>query len=341
MSRRPSPSRNSAASWTPANGGLAGVHFILSSHVQSAALSGGHRDTGAPVAVLHEDSPPEWSVYALIVIIPGVQTEMGTPSDHHRTETATEVEEKPGGLTATAFLNVAGHELRGPVTALKGQLQLMQRRIRREGSRERDDESLTKMLYQIERMQQLVAVYLDAAYSARGVLSLLRQSGNLVPMVERVVNLYAVASAKHPMTVAAAEPMLIGKFDTGRIDLVMRELLGNAVRYADEGPIDVRVWRDGDMAHVEVEDAGPMIAPDHAERIFESYVTDSKAQNTGLGLGLYISREVVRLHGGEMGWRCGDRGNVFWFTLPLDEEAKLGPVGGVSGASSLGQELFH
>src|SRR5487761_2729083 len=85
-------------------------------------------------------------------------------------------------LTATAFLNVAGHELRAPVTALKGQLQLMQRRIRKEGGRARDDEALTKMLYQI--------------YSMRGQLSLMRQRANLVPMIEHIIALYAVGSGK-------------------------------------------------------------------------------------------------------------------------------------------------
>lgn len=225
-------------------------------------------------------------------------------------------------LTATAFLNVAGHELRAPVTALKGQLQLMQRRIRKEGGRERDDEALTKMLYQIERMQQLVAVYLDAAYSARGTLSLMRQRADLVPMVERIVTLYAVGSARHPLRLDGVESPLMGEFDSGRVDMVIRELLGNAFRYAGEGEIVVRIRRDGAMARVEVEDAGPLIAHDLAKRVFEPYVTSHTAQNTGLGLGLAISYTVVRLHGGEMGLRRGDRGNAFWFTLPLENAAE-------------------
>lgn len=222
-------------------------------------------------------------------------------------------------LTATAFLNVAGHELRAPVTALKGQLQLMQRRIRREGGRERDNESLTKMLYQIERMQQLVTIYLDAAYHARGQLGLMRQQTDLVPVIERIVTLYSIASAKHPLRFEATDTEMIGQFDTSRVDLVMRELLGNAFRFAGAGEVVVRVRRDGAMAHIEVEDSGPVIEPERAASIFERYVTDTKAQNTGLGLGLYIAREVVRLHGGEMGLRRGDLGNAFWFTLPLDE----------------------
>ncbi len=221
-------------------------------------------------------------------------------------------------LTATTFLNVAGHELRAPVTALKGQLQLMQRRIRKEGGRERDDEALTKMLYQIERMQQLVAVYLDAAYSVRGELSLMRQRANLVPMIERIVALYAVGSGKHPLRLETTETALVGQFDSGRVDLALRELLGNAFRYAQEGEIVVRLRRVGDMASVEVEDAGPLIAAELAERIFEPYVTAHMIQNTGLGLGLAIARAVVRLHGGEMGLRKGDHGNTFWFTLPLE-----------------------
>jgi len=221
-------------------------------------------------------------------------------------------------LTATAFLNVAGHELRAPVTALKGQLQLMQRRIRKEGGRERDDEALTKMLFQIERMQQLVAVYLDAAYNARGMLSLMRQRADLLPVIERIVTLYSVGSAKHPLRLDAHETSLVGEFDSGRVDMAMRELLGNAFRYAGEGEIVVRVRREDAMGLVEVEDAGPPIAHDLAAHIFEPYVTSRTAQNTGLGLGLYIAREVARLHGGEMGLRSGDRGNIFWFTLPLE-----------------------
>jgi signal transduction histidine kinase len=224
-------------------------------------------------------------------------------------------------LTTTGFLNVAGHELRAPVTALKGQLQLMQRRIRKEGGRARDDQALIKMLYQIERMQQLVAVYLDASYQERGELSLIRQPNNLVTVIERIVNLYAIASAKHPLRLETTETTLSGEFDGGRVDLVMRELLGNALKFAHEGAIVVRLRRDGDMAYIEVEDAGPTIPDERAEAIFEPYVTDAVLQNTGLGLGLFVAREAVRLHGGEMGLRQGERGNIFWFTLPLDDEA--------------------
>jgi signal transduction histidine kinase len=222
-------------------------------------------------------------------------------------------------LTTSGFLNVAGHELRAPVTALKGQLQLMQRRIRKEGGRARDDEALTKMLYQIERMQQLVAVYLDASYQERGELSLMRQPNNLVALVERTVNLYAVASAKHPLRLETTETTLNGAFDGGRIDLVMRELLGNAMKYTGAGEIVVRLRREGALASVEVEDAGPAISSERADAIFEPYVTDADLQNTGLGLGLSVARAEVRLHGGEMGLRQGERGNIFWFTLPLDD----------------------
>ncbi|HZC06763.1 MAG TPA: HAMP domain-containing sensor histidine kinase [Ktedonobacterales bacterium] len=236
----------------------------------------------------------------------------------HRSVSQKVDEERATSLTTTGFLNVAGHELRAPVTALKGQLQLMQRRIRKEGGRERDDEALTKMLYQIERMQQLVAVYLDASYQERGELTLMRQPHNLIALIERIITLYGVANAKHPVRLETTEGMLVGEFDGGRVDLVMRELLGNAMKYAAEGEIVVRVSREGNMAYVEVEDAGPVISAERATTIFEPYVTDPTLQNTGLGLGLYIARSVVRLHGGEMGLRRGDRGNVFWFTLPLD-----------------------
>lgn len=240
---------------------------------------------------------------------------MGTPQEPGQAQANPQ---QPSALATTDFLNIAGHELRAPVTALKGQLQLMQRRIKREGGRERDDEALAKMLYQVERMQQLVAVYLDAAYSEGGILSLMRQRADLVPLLERIVALYAVGSARHPLRLEASKAPLIGEFDSGRIDMTLRELIGNAFRYANEGEVVVRARREGPMALVEVEDAGPLISAELAERIFTPYVRGQATQNTGLGLGLAIAREVIRLHGGEMSLRKGDRGNTFWFTLPLE-----------------------
>ncbi len=228
-------------------------------------------------------------------------------------------DETPEGLSTLGFLNLAGHELRAPVTALKGQIQLMQRRLRREGGRERDEESLARMLYQAERMQQFVAVYLDTAYNGRGELSLLRQPRDLIPLVERIVTLYGIASSDHPMRLETAEMSLEGQFDPSRIELVVRELLGNALKYTTPGEVVVRVARVGAQAWVEVEDAGPAIPQAYVETIFTPYVTIPEMHNSGLGLGLAIAREVTRLHGGEMGLRRGKRGNLFWFTLPLSE----------------------
>jgi signal transduction histidine kinase len=147
----------------------------------------------------------------------------------------------------------------------------------------------------------------------------MRQPNNLVALVERTVNLYAVASAKHPLRLETTETTLNGAFDSGRIDLVIRELLGNALKYAGAGEIVVRLRREGALASVEVEDAGPAIPSERADAIFEPYMTDADLQNTGLGLGLSVARAAVRLHGGEMGLRQGDPGNIFWFTLPLDD----------------------
>jgi len=232
-------------------------------------------------------------------------------------------------LSGREFLNVAGHELRAPVTALKGQLQLMQRRVRREGNRERDDEALTKMLYQVERMQQLVAVYLDATYLARGDLNLLPQPSDALQAMARVVSLYSTASPKHVVRLETAETALPGTFDVGRFDLIVRELLGNALKFSQEGEIVVRMARsegapkdarkDGrEIIMGEVEDQGPLIPAHLAAHIFEAYVTGPDQHNTGLGLGLYVAREIARLHGGDMGLRKGDHGNVFWFTLAID-----------------------
>jgi signal transduction histidine kinase len=215
------------------------------------------------------------------------------------------------------LLNIAGHELRSPITPLKMRLQQLRRRLQREGGRERDIDDLAKALYQIERLQQQIAIFLDAPALMNGSFTLALRLCDLNEAARRLTSIYANADTDRVIRLEEPGEPLTGMWDGTRLDCVLRELLGNALKYTT-GDITVRLWRDGSLAHLEVEDAGPTIPVSFRERVFEPYVTGYQS-NHGLGLGLYVAHEIIRLHDGEMGMRFNDSGGaIFWLTLPTE-----------------------
>ena len=105
--------------------------------------------------------------------------------------------------------------------------------------------------------------------------------------------------------------------DRDRIAIVFANLLGNAIRYGGgEVTVRARATDDGKL-RFEVADNGPGVPPDYRETIFDKYVRVPGAATGGSGLGLFIAREIVRAHGGEIGLAAGERGATFWFTVPV------------------------
>ncbi len=216
------------------------------------------------------------------------------------------------------FLDTAGHELRGPITAMKGQLQLLQRRLRKEEGREDDLADLGRVLLQVERLNHSLEVLLEAAHVEQGRLHIMPSPNDLVAVVERVVSTYSSASRAHTLILHAPETPIVVSLDRQRIELVLSALLANAVKYSHGGDIDICVSADDDSARVEVSDHGIGVKKEDRGRIFQAYMRGSNVENNGLGLSLYVAREVVVRHGGHMGVRANRKGgSVFWFTLPL------------------------
>ena len=216
------------------------------------------------------------------------------------------------------LLTIAGHELRSPIAPLKMRLQQARRRFLREEGRERDVDDLSKALYQVERMQQRLGLYLDAAFLIQGIFTLARRSTDLSEAARRLSGIYVLGEDERSIQLEEAGEPLIGIWDGPRVDVALRELLGNALKYTD-GDITIRLKRDGTFARVEVDDAGPAIPANLYERIFEPYVAGYQS-NHGLGLGLYVTREIIHLHGGEIGLcPSPSGGSLFWFTLPLSD----------------------
>ena len=246
-------------------------------------------------------------------------------------------QQHPGERDARAeFLDIAGHELRGPITALRGQIQLMQRKVRNQPDRSDDLADLYKMMYQIERLNNQVDVFLAATHIAQERFQLMRAPGDMVAPVRHVTDLFAAGVRDHAIRFESDQETIAGDWDRKRLEELTAILLTNAVKYGRSGDILVRVQRGKQGARVEVGDRGPGVAPADRRRIFRAYETGSNIENRGAGLGLYVAGEIVRGHNGRLGVRARrGGGSTFWFEMPTSaaEARKRVTRPGRSGAA--------
>jgi two-component system, LuxR family, sensor kinase FixL len=220
------------------------------------------------------------------------------------------------------FLSIASHELRTPVTALHVQLQMLQRVVERSGASvpEPVRERMTALDRQVRRLAGLVEALLDLSRIRLGRLELSREPVDVAALAREVAAPYQAdpAMAKgSPVQVIAPEPV-VGSLDRVRIEQVLENLLANAVKFGEGKPVEVRVDRDGALLRVTVTDHGVGIQADQRERIFGRFERAAPAQHyPGLGLGLYVSREIVEAHGGRIRAEgAPGRGASFTVELP-------------------------
>jgi PAS domain S-box-containing protein len=216
------------------------------------------------------------------------------------------------------FISIASHELKTPITTLKSSLQLLDRM--------KDDPSpkmLSKLIEQANRsmgkISSLIEDLLNVSRMNEGQLHLSKSKFAISHMFNQSCN-HIRAAGKHSLIFNGNSDLQVFA-DEHRIDQVVTNLVNNAVKYAPNSPeIYLIVEREGDMAKISVKDNGPGIAPDKLPHLFDRYYRAdySGIQYSGLGLGLYISSEIVRKHGGKIG-AVSDlgKGSTFWFTLPL------------------------
>lgn len=197
------------------------------------------------------------------------------------------------------FLAAAGHELRTPLTVLDGYLSLM---ARNPPDDERSRTYLTLALQQARRLERLVRDLLDVSRLRTGKLQLHRETVDVAPLLRGAVE--AIQSLTEHQTIqydpGRSTPRVTG--DASRLEQVFTNLLMNAVTHASESPVvEVTLRRVSDMAEVRIRDHGPGIAPAQIPTLFarfQSGASSSLSAKQGLGLGLYIAREIVQAHGG-------------------------------------------
>lgn len=222
------------------------------------------------------------------------------------------------------FLSIASHELRTPITSLKLQTQLMKRSLARNDPGAVSHERVTKLVEQADegltRMARLVEDMLDISRIQSGKLSFHRECTEFVSLVKGVVDRFMeqLAGAGVPVFLEAGAPELYVSVDRFRMEQVLTNLITNAVRYAPGAPLRISLALDGDLLRLIFHDGGPGIAQEHLERIFERFERLVSASDvSGLGLGLFIVRQIVQAHGGEIHAESGPApGARFVMALP-------------------------
>jgi PAS domain S-box-containing protein len=222
------------------------------------------------------------------------------------------------------FIGIASHELRTPVTSIKAYGQLLQRQLSDSPSTEEEALIVDRLVYQADRLSQLVRQLLDTTRISEHQLVLDRTWFEWDALVQRCIEAVGAADSTHTIDFVKGAT---GKVyaDQELIQQALLNLLSNAMKFSDAGmPIVTGTWRNGDSVGFSVKDQGIGIPETMIESIFEPFVQarhHSATARSGLGLGLYITAGIIRRHGGDIGVQSKPaEGAQFYFTIPAEPQ---------------------
>jgi signal transduction histidine kinase len=218
------------------------------------------------------------------------------------------------------FMAIASHELKTPVTSLKGYTQVLFSRFTKAGD-ERSAALLAKMNTQLTKLVSLINELLDVTKIEAGQFSWHNEPFDLYALVQDIAEEVGYTTERHQISIEGASSLFVSG-DRERIGQVLTNLLTNALKYSPQATtVVVRLTPGTESATVSVQDFGIGIAPEKHALVFERFFRVSDPEHKtfpGLGLGLFISAQIVERHGGRM-WlesRVGV-GSTFFFTIPL------------------------
>lgn len=220
------------------------------------------------------------------------------------------------------FLSVAAHELKTPLTSLRGTAQLLLRRLTRGDDLAAD--ALRPLMRRLDeqsgKLGRLIDQLLDTSRIEAGKLVLDCQAVDVVQLVAEMRRALLARDLPNPIHLNAP-PAAQAWIDPLRFEQVLANLLDNALKFSQAGePITIEIGQpDAENVHISVRDRGIGIPPEHRARVFERFhQAHAKDYGSGLGLGLYISRQIVDLHGGQIVADFpDDGGTIFTLTLPV------------------------
>ncbi|MBN6774335.1 hybrid sensor histidine kinase/response regulator [Pseudomonas granadensis] len=232
------------------------------------------------------------------------------------------------------FMSIVAHEVRTPLNGLILETQLRKMHLARDNASAFTLDKMHAMVdrdeRQIKSLIRLIEDMLDVSRIRTGKLSIRPSRFDLVQLVSNLLQNFAqqIEAAETEVSLTVFGPVE-GHWDEFRIEQVVSNLLTNALRYGGRSPIQVRVYREGDEARIEVQDHGIGISKENQKRIFQQFErVSAKTVVAGLGLGLFISEQIVAAHGGSIVVESEiNEGALFRVCLPIQEN-------GISDATS-------
>lgn len=217
------------------------------------------------------------------------------------------------------FLGIASHELRTPLTSLKAYTQVLEMRLKAENNTN-SIQLVSKMDKQINRIIGMIFDLLDVTKLQSGIMYLKKETFQLNDLVSEVAENLSGVHLSHKIELVLDENISV-RGDRMRISQVLVNLVTNGIKYSpDSDRIIIRTAIMGDAVTVYVTDFGIGISAAEIKNLFSRFYRVSSVRESyqGLGLGLYISNQIIEQHQGRMGVESEeDKGSIFWFCLPL------------------------
>ncbi|QNN41857.1 sensor histidine kinase [Pedobacter roseus] len=223
------------------------------------------------------------------------------------------------------FISIASHELKTPLTSVKGYIQLLQRSLNRD-DKTMAQNHLEKASIQLEKLNDLIVDLLDISKIESGKMKFNMKSFCADNMVNNAIEMLQQSNPDFKITkLGKTEEMIFG--DEMRLEQVVINFITNAIKYAP-GTNQVNVTiniKDGKL-YLAVKDFGIGISKEQQHKIFDKFyrVEENSNRFNGLGIGLYICSEIINRHGGTIGVNSvPDEGSEFYFIVPTTEEEIL------------------
>jgi len=227
------------------------------------------------------------------------------------------------------FISIASHELKTPITNIKASIQILQDLVEDSLEKETMTPFLDRSAKQAAKLTELINDLLDASIMDSGEIKIKKSLFNIREAVQESADEICSRSKDCEIKIEGESEVAVNA-DRCRLQQVITNLLTNAIKYSPRNKtVIVKLERNDQQVKVSVIDKGIGISEDNFDRIFEKYfrVDGSAKKFSGLGLGLYISKEIIKKHGGTIGVNSTEgKGATFWFTIPVFTPPPLKPL---------------
>ncbi|RYF26080.1 MAG: hybrid sensor histidine kinase/response regulator [Flavobacteriales bacterium] len=219
------------------------------------------------------------------------------------------------------FISIASHELKTPLTSVKGYIQLLERGLNK-GDIDQVKSHLSKAQIQLEKLNGLIADLLDISKIESGKLKFNKQYFDIDPLLENIIE---VMHQSNPDFKIVKNGSVNAKIfaDEMRIEQVVVNFLTNAIKYSPgTTQAEMKVELTNNELYLGVKDYGVGMKPEQVQLVFEKFyrVEETSHRFQGLGIGLYISSEIIKRHGGQINVNSVyGEGSEFYFTIPIEQ----------------------